>query len=75
MKALEINVNKDREAHCVLQLGRWLALDGALIQLVDIPFYSQSQGIIRADFFFKWNSTLEESIYVLGNYYLPHIPP
>lgn len=51
MKALEINVNKDREAHCVLQLGRWLALDGALIQLVDIPFYSQSQGIIRADFF------------------------
>lgn len=38
MKALEINVNKDRGAHCVLQLERSVAPDGAVIQLVDIPF-------------------------------------
>lgn len=46
-KALEINVNKDREAHCVVQLGRSVVPDGAVIQLVDIPFYSSSQGISR----------------------------
>lgn len=46
MKALEINVHKDREAHCVLQLERSVP-DGAVIQLVDIPFYSSSQGISR----------------------------
>lgn len=50
MKALEINVNKDRAAHCVLQLECSFAPDGAVIQLVDIPYYSQSQGITRAEF-------------------------
>lgn len=48
MKALEINVNKDREAHCVLQLERSVVPDGAVIQLVHIPYYSSSQGISRA---------------------------
>lgn len=50
-KALEINVNKDREAHCALQLERSGAPDGAVIQVVDRPFYSQSQGSSRAIFF------------------------
>lgn len=44
-KALELNVNKDRVAHCVLQLERSVAPDGAVIQLANIPFYSPSQGI------------------------------
>lgn len=51
MKALEINVPKDREAHCVLQLERSVVPDGAFIQLADIPFYSLSQGISPAEFF------------------------
>jgi hypothetical protein len=56
-KALEIHGKKDTAAHCVLQSERSVAPDGAVIQLVDITFYSQFQGIIRAEFFFNWNST------------------
>lgn len=46
-------MNKDREAHCALQLERSSAPDGAVIQIVDRPFYSQSQGSSRAEFFSK----------------------
>lgn len=49
-KVLEINENKDRAAHCVLQLEHAVAPDGAVIQLVDVPF-AVSLGITRAEFF------------------------
>lgn len=70
-KALEINGNKDRAVHCVLQLERWVAPDGAVIQLVDIAFCSPSQGSLEQKKEFRY---IETTAYTLSHSSLYQMP-
>lgn len=74
-KALEINVNKDREVHCILQLESVLAPDGGIFQLVGPSYYSQSQGISRKSFLKVEFLVGRKSICVHRTYCLPNILP